>query len=160
MSKTETKAASVKDEVLEMAAKIEAGITMDAKTGEGKEDGLYETTLPEHLTMETIKAVSDHNTTFIAAGAYAFGKLAIDAMKDNKDLPSANLEVKMGGRDTVSYNVDRSKEFSNHLGDGVATIKHAVVTTSYDVRAGKNGGQLKAARQAIGEMGMNALRIK
>lgn len=162
MSKTETKPAlsKVNEEVLEMAAKLEAGMTLDNKTGEGTEDGLYESTLPAHLSVETVKAVADHNTTFIAAGSYAFGKLAVEAMKANPELAHANLEIKMIGRDTVGYNVDRTKEFTNHLGDGTTTTKHAVVTTSYDVRAGKNGGQLKAARQAIGELGMEALRVK
>lgn len=161
MSKKTTEAidtSKLKNEVIELANKLQADMSIDNDTGAGVENtDLYNKNLPETLTPEVVKEVSDYNTTFIAAGAYAFGQLSVSAMSDNKKLTETNIEIKMGDKDSVSYNVLRSKEFNNSLGGGEKVLKHGVVTASYDVRSGKNGGQLKQARSIIGEMAAAAL---
>lgn len=156
-----TSGPALKDEVLAMSAKLEKAWTVDKKTGAGTpgETNVYEELMPEGVTPEIAKAVGDYNTTFIAAGAHAFGKLSVAAMKSNKALEQTTIEVPMAGKDSVAYTVDRKKEHVNHLGgNGDKVEKFGVVTTSYNVRAGKNGGQLKAARNLIGELAMEALK--
>lgn len=150
----ETMSANLKEDVLDLAKKIEEGIEFDKKSGMGTETGnLYETNLPADLDIDTVKRVSDYNTTFIAAGAYAFGRIAVNAMSTSKGLERATLELKVGTRDSVAVTVDRTKEYTNRLDDSNSKIvKHGVVTTNYEVRAGKNAGQLKAARMAIAEL--------
>lgn len=156
---TETKKISLHDDVAALSTKISEGIKIDAKAATATAgESLYKDNLPEGLTMETVKSVSDYNTTFVAAGAHAFGEAAVAAMKGSKNLDRISVDIPMGVKDHVSYTVDRIKEVANRFGTGDATIiKHGVVTTSYEVRAGKNSGQLKAARQLIGELAASAL---
>lgn len=150
---------SLKPEVVDLASKIKAGIKLDGKTGIGAEEGnLYEANLPESITPEIVKTISDFNSTFVAAGAFAFGELAVDAMKGNKDLERASVDIAMGGKDTLSLNVDRRKTFPNHLGGGGETEKFGIVSASYEVIAGKNAGQLKKARTLIGEIALDSLK--
>ena len=161
-SKDTAKTASpqLKEHVLAMAEKIEKGLVIDKKTGVGTEStNLYETCLPEGLDMDQVKRVSEYNTDFVAAGTYAFGKIAVAAMKSSKGLDKATAEIPMGVKDTLSISVERTKEYTAQLGEkkGETIIKHGVTTTAYDVRAGKNGGQLKIARQMISELAMAQL---
>lgn len=150
----------LKDETLALAAKLEEGFAIDKKTGVITETSdLYEINLPEALTMQAVKEVSDYNATFVAAGTVAFGRMAVDAMKGHKDLQAITGEFKMGVKDKLSMNIERSKEYTNHLsGNGEKTIKFGVTTTTYEVRAGKNAGQLKAARAMISEMATSKLK--
>jgi hypothetical protein len=157
-TKTNETEIKLKDEVLQMAEKIEKGLKLDNKTGiASSEDNLYESLLPEDLTIETVKAVSAHNSNFIAAGTYAFGNVAINAMAKHKDLEKASAEIKMAGRDVLNLNIDRSKNYTDHLHGSGETTKYGVVTASYDVRAGKNSGELKKARAAIADLAMEKL---
>lgn len=160
-TKETTTGPQLKENVLALSKKIEAGLTIDKKTGVGSESvDLYEQNLPEGVTMQQVTDVSDYNTTFIAASTHAFGKIAVEAMQSNKKLDSATAEIKMGVKDTLSINVDRSKTYTAQLGDkkGEPITKMGVVTTAYDVRAGKNGGQLKVARALIAQMAADHLK--
>lgn len=149
----------LKDSVIELAKKIEAGLTIDKKTGVGNaEDGLYKANLPEGLDMNTVKLVSNYNADFVAAGAFAFGKMAVDTMAKDKSLTKCTAEIKMAGRDSVTHNVDRRREYTNHLGNGEKTEKFGVVTSIYEVKAGKNSGALKTARALVAEMAFKKLK--
>lgn len=148
---------SLKQEVLDLSKKLEGAIKIDKKTGDGTSENLYEANLPESLNMDVVKEVSNYNTTFIAAGAHAFGQLAVKAMSSNKDLEKAQIDIPMGHKDNLAINVQRVKESINHLGDGEKIIKHGVVTVDYDVRSGKNGGELKKARAAIAALASEKL---
>jgi len=158
MSDTKTKI-NLEKEVLELASKIEKDLVIDKKTGLVTENkSLYEENVPEGLTVEVIEKVADYNTKFIAAGAFAFGNIAINAMASNKSLDNATATFKMIDKDSVSYNLERHKVFNNHLGNGEAIDKYGVITTSYDVRGGKNAGQLKTARKLIAEIASSKLK--
>lgn len=159
---TEAKKPELHADVAALSTKITAGITMDSKAGTASANAdLYKDNLPADLTMEAVKAVSDYNTTFVAAGAHAFGKLAVDAMKSNKKLDKVAVDIPMGVKDKVSYTVERSKEVSNPFDkDAKPTTKYGDIKTTYEVKAGKNGGQLKTARQLIGEYAAAAIGAK
>lgn len=159
MSEKTTKLPELKDDIIALAEKIEAGISLDANTGLGTETSdLYKDNLPDDLNMEVVAKVTDYNTNFIAAGAYAFGKMSVDAMANNKELKETSAELSMGVRDSISYNVNREKEFVNHLAGGEKTTKFGNLTAAYDVRSGKSGGQLKAARTLIANMALEKLK--
>lgn len=167
MTKKETPQVETKPEiseaVLEMAKAIEAELTLDNKTGiVAAGEGIYEKTLPENLTIDTVKAVSTHNANFVAAGSYAVGSMAVAAMAKHKNLERVSSEIKMAGKDVLNVAVERSKDFVNHLkrdekGEPEKSIRFGVVTTGYEVRAGKNAGELKKVRSAIADMAMAKL---
>lgn len=149
---------SIHDDVTALSAKIQSGITIDAKASTATAaDGLYKDNLPVGVTMEAVKAVSDYNTTFVAAGAHAMGIAVVEAMKGNKKMDRVSVDIPMGVKDNLSITVDRVKEVPNRFGNGEVITKYGAVTASYEVRAGKNGGQLKAARLAINELAAIAL---
>lgn len=151
--KAEAPKSAVKQEVLDLSKKIAEGLTLDKKTGQGEAaDDIYTANLPEGLAVETVKAVSDYNTTFVAAGTHAFGNLAIEAMKSTKGLSEANVQIKMFGKDTLGVSVQRTKEYKNPLakeGESGTITKHGVISTTYDVVAGANRGQLKVVRNEM-----------
>jgi|ERR1035437_6215901 hypothetical protein len=156
---TTVKTPELKPAVIAISTEMQKGITIDAKAGSSvaKED-IYEKTLPEGLTLDIATKLSDHNANFVAAGAHAFGTLAVAAMSKAPKCEKLALEVPMAGKDSVTYNIDRFKDTVNHLGNGETVRKFGVVNASVEIRAGKNGGQLKNARAIIAQLGMEALK--
>lgn len=152
----ETKTKSVDESVLALSAKIEEGVKLDKKLGTGEQTSeLFDENLPEGLTTEHVKSLTNYSTTFVAAGTHAFGKLAVEAMKGNKTLKEANISIRMAGKDTLDINVLRSKEYSNPLvKDSEPVTKYGVVTAKYEVHAGANRAQLKVVRNTIAELAM------
>ncbi len=157
---SEVKKPTLTDSVLELSKKLAAGLSIDKDTGAGTATAdLYNTTLPEGLTKDIVKAVSEHNTNFVAAGAHAFGMMAVDAMAKNKKLENASVTIPMGHRDSVTHNLARSKTFINQMSENKDEVTHyGKMTSTLEVRAGKNGGQLKAARALVAEAGLAKLK--
>lgn len=144
-------------EVLALSKKMQEKLAYDkaatAVTESKEGTSLYDENLPDGFTPPMVKTIKDYDATFIAAGLHAAGTLIAGAMAKDKKLERATAELRMGHKDSVSFTVDRSKTYSNHLvGDGQEVTKYGVATTVYDVRAGRNAGQLKAARLEIGEL--------
>lgn len=151
----EKKQASFKPEVQELADKIAKGISIK-KTGESTiEENLYESHLPEGLTMETVSNVRRYTSNFIAAGQHAFGVAAVDAMKKNDDLFKLSDTVSLGDKDSVTYTVERNRTFMVHVGankdNPKPVLKHGICAATV-VMAGTSGsaGQLKIARTHVG----------
>lgn len=149
-------------EVLNLSAEMKKAMKVDKATGIGEaEESLYKNLLPEGLTMKTVTAVKDHDRDFIAAGALAFGELAIEAMSSNNKLTNASLNVPMTKLDNVSYNMERHREYKNHLtGHGAVVDKYGILTTTYEVKGGKNAGDLKKVRVDLQEMAAKKLAKK
>lgn len=158
-SKNETKSPELKEDVLELSKKIEEGLKIDKKTGVGTEEGnLYEKLMPDTVNMEMVQAVHDYNSTFIPAATHAFGQMAVKAMSGNKDLTEANVELKMGVKDSLAIHVQRSRDRINHLGDGESIVNYGETKVDYSVRAANGkGGQLKIARNLIKDLAMKKL---
>ncbi len=156
MSQTENKISPV---VQDMAKKIKANLEFDAKSGVCTEKTeSFEACLPEDLSIDTVRRVVDHNANFVAAGALAFGELAVAAMSKNKSLTEASAELKMVSRDSVSFVMEREHTYQNRLGSGDSVTKHGVITSNYHVKGGKNSGQLKAVRSHMNEIAAKALK--
>jgi hypothetical protein len=151
----------IKKEVIELAAKIEAAMKLDATAGTVTEtDGnVFEKTLPEDLNIDTVNKVHDHESLFTAATVHYVGNAAINAMSTNQDLKEVSGAFKMG-KNTLNVQIDRSKEYTNHLnGNGEKTVKYGVATVAYDVKGSKkSGGQLKAVTTALAESAMSKLK--
>lgn len=160
--KTTKAAPAVNEKVIEMAKLIEMGLTMDNSTGVCTAgDDLFEKTLPEDLSIDTVRQVSKHNSTFVAAATQAFGNLSIAAMAGNKKLEETTVTIPMVAKDTLSVSMKRSKTWTNHLTPGAEpVVKFGVVSQDYAVTGGKNSGQLKAVKQALYEAAAEQLGKK
>ena len=157
---------SMNEKVIELANKIMQGIELDNKSGIGKEKEkpghIFESTLPENMTVETVKAVNNHVSNFVAASAKAFGELSIEAMAGNKDLNETSIEIKTVDKDHVGHTVRRKAVYENRIrptegSDNTFTV-YGAMSTEYKTRAGKNTGSLKAVRTHITELAMEKLK--
>lgn len=138
---------------------ILAETKMDHSTGVGNSnDKIYEKTLPEDVSMEMVTKVTDHNTVFIAAATKVAGKLAVEAMKENKDLNRATVPFNMGVRDQLTVSVDRQATFPNPQKPEEPIVKFGSTTVKYDVRSGHNVGTLKSVRNEISKLATEALK--
>ena len=148
----------LKPGVKTLAAALVSGITVKNDGTTEVQKDLYTKNLPEGLTEETVKSVSDYNNTFVAAGAYAVGELAVAAMAKHKTVDSVSAEIHMTGRDHINYTVHRQKEYPNPAG-GDKIVKKGVVDASLHIQGGvTKSGQLKVSRELIAEMAMKALK--
>lgn len=106
------------------------------------------------LTMDTIKQVQDHSATVVAAAGLALGELAIEAMKQDKELGMLSVEFNVG-KDSVGSTFMRSKEVPD--GNGGMQNKVGLLSSRYVVNAGANKGELKKVRTHLHELAKAAL---
>ena len=155
---SEEKKSKVNASVLEMAKAIANRISIDdAGIGSVKDDP-YRELMPDGVTPEVVAAVSNYNSTFIAASAKAFGEIAMDAMEKNNKLNRGSIEIEME-KDGVKHIVDREGRYPNPTG-GAEIVKHGVVSTAFTVQAGRKVGQLKSVREELAELGAMRLSSK
>jgi hypothetical protein len=149
---------TIKPEIIAMSSIITKGLAVDKKEGTITAGAdIFQSTLPEDLSMETVQKVREHNTTFVAAGAHSFGTASIDLLAGNKKLDRITTEISLGGKDNVTYSMDRSKTTVDHLHGKGEVVKFGVLTTTLETVAGKNAGQLKAVRTEMGTIAMERL---
>lgn len=162
MTDKTVEAGKVSEGVLDLAAKLKGKIKVDQATGVGEaEDTIYKDLLPEGLTLKTVEQVKRHDRDFIAAGAQVFGELAIEAMTKNKKLEEAQVSIGMTKMDNVSYHMDRHRQYPGHLtGDGKPVDKYGILTTTYEIKGGKNAGDLKKVRVELQDMAAKKLAAK
>ena len=137
------------------------GLDMDSKSGvvSVKDDvDLYQKSLPDDLPMSVVKKVKEHDTIFIASSTLAFGELSVQAMADNDKLERTTGAIPMVGRDALNMTLDREKEYNNTLGKGEKVMKYGASSINYRVQAGRNAGQLKAVRESLNEIALDALK--
>jgi hypothetical protein len=155
---------SIKEKVLnptvqKISDNMIKSINIDSASGNGDTTtDVYADNIPETLTPEIVKEVNSFNDNFVAASHHAFGILSIDALTANKDLDRTTLNLKMSGRDSLSLTFDRKREYKNNLSGGEKIVKYGVMTNFYDVRAGKNSGELAIARSIITELAFEKLK--
>lgn len=150
---------ALKEHVLSLANRIEEAMKIDAKTGiVTTGESIYEQTLPEDLTIEVANKVHKHDADFIAASTHAIGRIAVDAMKGNKKLETAETVIAMAGKNSLSLHVDRTRSYPNPQDKDAPIVKQGVVTVTYDVAADAKVGQLKIARNIISELAAAALK--
>ena len=151
---------TLNDEILALSSKIRDSVTTDS-IGTVKETNpgeVYEKNLPTGITMDTVKDLGDYNSSFIAAGCYAIGEIAIEAMTKDSKIDQVTGDIRMGVKDSAEYTVSRVKNHVDQFHGGKEIEKYGHVAVSYEVKAGKNSGQLKLARQQLSEMALAAFK--
>ncbi len=140
----------IKPEVLELATKLKAGITI-SKGGEATiTEGLYEQTLPESISMETLKEIQKHNSTFIAAAGHAFGESAIGVMKKNAEVSAVSVSIPTVGKDTLDLTFQRERQIPNAGGEGTS-VKYGSLQAKYNMYGAGSRGQLLKVKQELSE---------
>jgi hypothetical protein len=147
------------ENVLELSKKIDTAVTFsDGTIRETNPGDVYKQNLPAGLTIDLVQKVNDYDAEFVAAGAHAFGSIAINAMAEDKSLKHVTGELKTVDKNKASYSIERSKEYVNHLQGGEKTTKLGVTTVNYEIKPGKNSGQLKAVRNELAELALSKLK--
>lgn len=141
----------IKPEVLDLAAKLKAGITIskDGSTATVAE-GLYEQNLPSNISMDVLKEAQKHNNVFIAAAGYAFGESAIDVMKKNAEISAVSISIPTVGKDTLDLTFKRESQFPNAGGEGTTT-KYGTLMTKYNMYGTGSRGQVLKVKQELSE---------
>lgn len=153
---------TLKPEVQALADKIVAGLTINKADGVVTETTTnYVNNLPENITPEIDTAVTQYRQQFVAGSALAVGQLAADALAGNKKLDVVTAELGMSGGDVTRHSVTRSKDFP-YTQDGERHVRTIVgaMRSEVDVKGGHNSGQLKIARQMVGQLVTERLEAK
>lgn len=151
-------AKELKPEVIALAAALTNKMSFDkANAAVVVEKDAYTSTLPEHLTAEVVKQVSDHNVTFVAAGAKAFGDMAQAAMVEDKKIDRLTATFPMTGKDKTEMSYDRTVTTPNLAVPGESITKFGVLKAKVTFAADNNAGQYKAVRSQLKELAEAAL---
>lgn len=152
MSKDIKEVKQINPEVLALSEKLQGSIKV-GKDGAVEVSGKpYIEQLPSTLTKEIVEAVTDYNTTFVAASGHAFGKVAEKAMKAHKGIDSVEANFSMVRKDMATHSYDRQVTSKNAFakeGESDTVTNFGVLSTTLTIRAGKNKGQLAAVRMAL-----------
>lgn len=156
-AKADNKPREIKAEIVQLADKIKKEITIDGSTGVAtvpKE--LYANTLPDGLTVDTIKQLQDHNSQFAAASYMALGEASIPVMKKHKDLDRSTLDIPTVGKDHFSLTFDRSGEVRAPGGGDPKTV-YGTGRVAFNMYGTKNRGELSKVRDMLSEKAAAAL---
>lgn len=124
---TETKEIVIKETTTALADKIAAHISIeDGKPVMAKDT--FEATLPETLTLKTVKEVQQHINTFEAAANLAIGQVAITHFENNPEAQAVIVSTKIG-KDTYSAAVARTQSVSAGIGAPRKDV-HGNITSS------------------------------
>ena len=150
MSELNTAIRTLADDIKKTATidKATGAITFSASTFEDSLKG-------SDLTLEQYKQVKAHDLNLVAAASLVAGELAIPAMKENKELVKAEGSFKTTGRDKISVEFQRSKEFGNPK-TGEKTTHYGLVSASQSNSATKDAGQFSVVRQQLKDQARKA----
>ena len=106
----------------------------------------YVKSLPDGITLDTVKKIKEHDAVFFPAVTKAFGESAIEAMKADEKLESIDLPVPMVGDDKFDITFKRSYE---HMDMATKEMKtsYGGLTASLTVQAARhNRGAMTAIK--------------
>ena len=117
---------------------------------------LFESTLPEGLTMENVKAVQNHTRDFIAGAGLAVGEEGIKLMTADKALESVSIKTKVVN-DVMETQFLRSKEVPDGKGEGGRKAVAGYLASKYKVSGGMGAkGELKKVKAVLAEQALAA----
>ncbi|QVD49088.1 hypothetical protein LUCX_18 [Xanthomonas phage vB_XciM_LucasX] len=134
----------ISDAVRTLADLVSTQITIDKDGVATVPADFYESTLPENLTIQQVKAVQKHRGEVVSAVALALGEKALPIMKKNTGLDKATVGFKVGN-DKSEVAVHRSREFGD--GKGGKVTKYGYTTIEYTASGATNAGDFKKVRQ-------------
>lgn len=161
MSNTKSELKPIKPEVLDYSAKVKKQLSIDNQTGicTGDLQKVYDENLPEGITPEVVKKISEYDGTVVSGTVHAVGEMAVEAMAKHSGINKVTGDFTFGHRASLNIAVDRKKEVVNNFSPERETIvKHGAVREEVHYRAGRGGGQLSAVKQAILAHGAEALK--
>lgn len=143
---------SIREDLLELA---ETNLTWDGLDATLPDDYL-EKTLPEGMTMETVKSVQDHVYDVVNHTAAAFGRQSLERFKENKEGQRTQLGFNVH-KDSVAMGIRRTYEKPVGVpktGEERKTeTKHGKLDLNYTNRAGTaRVGALKKTRAYIADL--------
>lgn len=113
-------------------------------------EDLYEKSLEDSgLTMDVVQKVQKHDVQFVEATALAFGELATEACKKNRDLDAVTVKI-AAGKSEVGHHYQPKQELQGK-GDEKKVVYGSMVS-SFETAAGSSKSGLKKVRQHIAEM--------
>ena len=150
MSELNTTIRTLADDIKKTATidKATGAITFSAATFE---DSLKSA----DISIDTYKSVKAHDVNLVAAATLAVGELSIPVMKDNKELVKTEGSFKTIGRDKISVEFQRSKEFGNPK-TGEKTTHYGLASASQSNSATKDAGQFSVVRAQLKEQAKKA----
>lgn len=142
---------SIKEDVLAFSAKVQQKTTIDNKTGIATcpLQELYDENLPEGLTTDIVKQLSEYDGVVIKGTSHAVGSLAIEAMKKNAGLEVVSGEFQFGNHDTIAVTTNRSLVRKDGLNGGADVTVFGATNVKVEFSSGKNNAQLKAVKNEI-----------
>lgn len=157
---TETKLPTLSEKVIAISKLAVDATKMDSQTGIPSEIG--ETTeaivalYPEIPSVQVVEVVDEMRHDMAAGFRHAAGVVALDAMKSNTELKTAEISYGMGGTQSIDFVVHKSKEYNNPSDPENKTVKYGVVEATHNDTSVSNKGQFKKAQQLINAMAAEA----
>jgi hypothetical protein len=117
----------VSDEVKALAAKLEAAFVVDGDGVSTLPKDVFETNLPEGLTIKEVKNVQHTLLNFVDATTLALGNKGITHLAANKEMPSLTTKFR-AGNDSISASFTRAVNMRNP-GTGEGFVRNGVSNT-------------------------------
>ncbi len=153
---------SIKEEISTLAENVRKDLQYekDTHTISSGEKNLYESHLPETLTMEVVEKVNGYDVAFVAATGLAVGEMAIEHMAKEKSVEQISAEFPMGKKNGVAHVVTRERVFTNITDAKNPVHKFGDLASTLTVQAGRNQGEFKKVRTHLHELGAEQLNSK
>lgn len=153
---------SIKEEVLAFSAKVREKTEIDNKTGVATcpLQEIYDSNLPEGISTEMVKQLSDYDSTVIKGTVHAVGTLAIETMKKHKSLEVVTGEFQFGNHNTIGVTTNRALIRKDGLNGGAEVTVNGATSVDITFTSGKNNAQLKAVKNEIKTLAAAAFSSK
>lgn len=141
---------SIAAATLAMAASLAKYVTVVEK--EIKFDkAAYVETLPEGITVDTIKQIQEHNSVFFPAVEHAIGTAGNSLMKANDDIVDLKTTVSLVGRDRYEVKQVRMRESVNPQDRTVVVQKWGAISSNLITHAAEKGAEMGHVRSFLNE---------
>lgn len=154
------------DEILRIKGIVKDKLVLDNMTGDvtsETETPIYEMSLPEDLTMKTVKSVHKFDRNFNTAVASVVGELSLESFKQNKDLEKTECSIPLEGRSSLHITIPRKQEFSvpkrkDSMDSGESPTKTVVQWCPIKAKVRTSmGGGFKVVKEHLMEQGLEFL---
>lgn len=115
-------------------------------------EGAFAATLPEGLSVETVRQVQEHTKDVHVAWVGAVGEQAATAFTTHGELKQVLGDLQMG-HDTSSVEIDRTKTIPAGIGKDAGTkdVIGYVSKSTFTTSSGAKSSQYKAVRESVQE---------
>lgn len=139
-------------DLLEQASKFEHIKGNQNATVKASEDAI-EKILPEGITKEIYRTVSEFTGDLASAASYMLGKMSIPEMKKHSEIESVTFELPLTGKDKIVAQFDRTTTYpgKNEAGEQVTKTKFGSSSVKIDMYDVGPRGELKKIKQLLSE---------